>query len=94
MVTVVVTGVVTGVVVTLVTSVVVVVVTSAIVVGVVVVSVIAVIHGHAPAVRTCERNVRSRRLFDTTKTLDSAIAAPASIGLSRPSAASGIAATL
>src|SRR5699024_5635694 len=37
---------------------------------------------------------RSRRLLDTTNTLDSAIAAPASIGFSRPKAASGIAATL
>ena len=39
-------------------------------------------------------NERSRRLLPTTKTLEKAIAAPASMGLSRPSAASGIAATL
>jgi hypothetical protein len=37
---------------------------------------------------------RSRRLLPTTKTLENAIAAPANIGLSRPRAASGIAATL
>ena len=39
-------------------------------------------------------NRRRRRLLVTTKTLDSAIAAPASIGLSSPAAASGRAATL
>src|SRR4051812_44302760 len=39
-------------------------------------------------------NVRSRKLLPTTKTLENAMAAPASIGLSRPDAASGIAATL
>ena len=44
--------------------------------------------------RTRLRNERRRRLLPTTKTLESAIAAPAIIGLSRPSAASGIAATL
>ena len=38
--------------------------------------------------------VRSRRLLLTTKTLEKAMAAPAIIGLSRPSAASGMAATL
>ena len=37
---------------------------------------------------------RSRRLFSTTKTLENAIAAPAIMGLSSPSAARGIAATL
>ena len=37
---------------------------------------------------------RSRRLLLTTNTLDNAMAAPASMGLSSPSAASGIAATL
>lgn len=37
---------------------------------------------------------RSRRLLPTTKTLDRAMAAPASIGFSSPSAATGIAATL
>lgn len=37
---------------------------------------------------------RSRRLLETTKTLESAMAAPAIMGLSRPSAASGRAATL
>ena len=40
------------------------------------------------------RKERRRRLLPTTKTLEKAIAAPASIGFSRPSAASGIAATL
>jgi hypothetical protein len=40
------------------------------------------------------RNRRNRRLFDTTKTLDNAIAAPAINGLSSPAAASGIAAAL
>ncbi len=43
---------------------------------------------------TRQRKRRSRRLLVTTKTLEKAIAAPASIGLSRPAAASGIAATL
>ena len=38
--------------------------------------------------------VRSRRLLLTTKTLEKAMAAPAIIGFSRPSAASGMAATL
>lgn len=37
---------------------------------------------------------RSRRLLVTTKTEEKAIAAPASIGLSRPAAARGSAATL
>ena len=37
---------------------------------------------------------RSRRLFATTNTLENAIAAPAIMGLSSPSAASGSAATL
>ncbi len=40
------------------------------------------------------RKRRSRRLLVTTKTEEKAIAAPAIIGLSRPAAASGIAATL
>jgi hypothetical protein len=40
------------------------------------------------------RNLRSRRLFVTTKTLENAIAAPATIGSRRPVAASGRAATL
>ncbi len=40
------------------------------------------------------RNPRRRRLFVTTNTELNAIAAPASIGLSSPAAASGIAATL
>jgi hypothetical protein len=40
------------------------------------------------------RKRRSRRLFVTTKTLEKAIAAPATSGLSTPAAASGIAATL
>src|SRR5690625_3033874 len=40
------------------------------------------------------RNVRSRRLLVTTKTLEKAIAAPASIGFSSPRAATGIAAAL
>lgn len=37
---------------------------------------------------------RNRRLLLTTNTLDSAMAAPASIGFSKPAAASGMAATL
>ena len=37
---------------------------------------------------------RRRRLFETTKTLENAIAAAATIGLSSPATASGIAATL
>jgi hypothetical protein len=37
---------------------------------------------------------RSRRLLDTTNTLEKAIAAPASMGLSSPAAARGMAATL
>ncbi len=37
---------------------------------------------------------RRRRLFDTTNRLEPAMAMPASIGLSRPAAAIGIAATL
>ena len=41
-----------------------------------------------------EVKARSRRLLLTTNTLDNAMAAPASMGLSSPSAASGIAATL
>ena len=40
------------------------------------------------------RNPLNRRLLVTTNTDDAAMAAPASIGLSRPAAASGIAATL
>ena len=40
------------------------------------------------------RNRRSRRLLVTTNTDENAIAAPAIIGVSRPDAASGIAATL
>ncbi|SCL18056.1 hypothetical protein GA0070624_1441 [Micromonospora rhizosphaerae] len=40
------------------------------------------------------RKRRSRRLLATTKTDEKAIAAPAIIGLSRPAAASGRAATL
>ena len=40
------------------------------------------------------RKRRNRRLLVTTKTEEKAIAAPASIGLSRPAAASGRAATL
>lgn len=39
-------------------------------------------------------NRRNRRLLLTTNTLENAIAAPASIGLRRPAAASGIAAAL
>jgi hypothetical protein len=39
-------------------------------------------------------NLRNRRLFVTTNTLDTAIAAPASIGLGRPAAARGMAARL
>lgn len=47
---------------------------------------------HAPGMMLA--NERSRRLLPTTSTLDSAMAAPASIGLSMPSAARGIAARL
>ncbi len=39
-------------------------------------------------------NLRNRRLFDTTNIEDSVMAAPASRGLSRPSAANGSAAML
>ncbi len=39
-------------------------------------------------------NRRSRKLFITTNTLEPAMAAPATTGLSRPAAASGMAATL
>src|SRR5699024_5407305 len=46
------------------------------------------------AASTTDRNRRSRRLLLTTKTLEKAMAAPAIIGLRRPSAASGTAATL
>ena len=41
-----------------------------------------------------QRKRRRRRLLVTTNTLENAIAAPASIGLSSPAAASGRAATL
>ena len=40
------------------------------------------------------RQRRSSRVFETTLTLDSAIAAPASTGSSRPAAASGMPTTL
>ena len=46
------------------------------------------------AARLVGWKVRSRRLLLTTKTLENAMAAPASIGLSRPRAASGMAAML
>lgn len=39
-------------------------------------------------------NPRNRRLLLTTKTLENAMAAPASMGLSMPSAAKGMAAAL
>lgn len=42
----------------------------------------------------CEVNPRSRRLLETTNTLDNAMAAPAIIGLSSPAAARGRAARL
>ena len=45
-------------------------------------------------VSSAGRNPRSRRLLATTNTLENAMAAPAMTGLSRPSAASGRAATL
>ncbi len=41
-----------------------------------------------------DRTRRRRRLFVTTKTLEKAIAAEATIGLSSPATASGMAATL
>src|SRR5262249_36847560 len=50
-------------------------------------------HAAAPSSRGL-RNRRSRRLFVTTKTLEKAIAAAATIGLRTPATASGIAATL
>ena len=58
--------------------------------------VVAVGHGspRQGVVRDVSWKVRSRRLLLTTKTLEKAMAAPAIIGLSRPSAASGMAATL
>ncbi len=43
---------------------------------------------------TRQRKLRSRRLLVTTNTLEAAMAAPASMGLARPAAASGRAATL
>ena len=46
-----------------------------------------------PSSRRLEKR-RSLRLFETTKRLEEAIAAAATIGFSRPAAASGIAATL
>ena len=46
------------------------------------------------ALQGSARKRRSRRLLVTTKTEENAIAAPAIIGLSRPAAASGRAATL
>ncbi|SFN34029.1 hypothetical protein SAMN04487980_101784 [Streptomyces sp. cf124] len=45
-------------------------------------------------IQSAARNVRSRRELPTTKTEEKAMAAPAIIGLSRPAAASGSAATL
>lgn len=50
--------------------------------------------GGQPAAATALRKARRRRELSTTKTLEKAIAAPASIGVSSPSAATGIAATL
>ena len=46
------------------------------------------------AVVALDRNDRRRRLLLTTNTLEKAMAAPASMGLSRPRAARGMAATL
>ena len=48
----------------------------------------------ATCCRPPQRKLRSRRLLVTTRTLEAAIAAPAIIGVSRPAAASGMAATL
>lgn len=50
--------------------------------------------GRVPGYPASARKRRSRRLLPTTKTDEQAIAAPAIIGLSRPAAASGSAATL
>ena len=50
------------------------------------------VHPAAPPLVDLKR--RRRRLLETTKTLENAIARPASIGLSRPAAARGSAATL
>lgn len=49
---------------------------------------------YIPVAAAVQRKRRSLRLLLTTKTLENAIAAPAIIGLSRPAAASGRAATL
>ena len=54
----------------------------------------AVARGGRPSRGAAGWKRRSRRLLLTTKTEENAIAAPAIIGLSRPSAASGSAATL
>lgn len=51
-------------------------------------------HDGLPSHEMTLRNRRNRRLFATTNTLDSAMAAPASMGLSSPRAATGMAATL
>jgi hypothetical protein len=53
-----------------------------------------VVWGYQRAEGVSGRKPRSRRLFETTNTDENAIAAPAIIGLSNPSAASGSAATL
>ena len=55
--------------------------------------VVAVGHVTASFVRTLSKRL-SRSEFETTKTLENAIAAAATIGLRRPATASGIAATL
>ena len=56
--------------------------------------VVGVVGHRVTSVAVVGRKVRSRRLLLTTKALEKAMAAPASIGLSRPSAARGMAATL
>ena len=55
---------------------------------------VAVVSRHVAPPRRTLRKRRSRSEFVTTKTLEKAIAAAATIGLSRPATASGIAATL
>ena len=55
---------------------------------------VGVVGHRVTSVAVVGRKVRSRRLLLTTKALEKAMAAPASIGLSRPSAARGMAATL
>ena len=63
------------------------------IVGMVIVTDVVVVRAHRPMPSPAS-NRFNRNAFTTTETLDSAIAAPASNGLSSPAAASGSAATL